>query len=121
MPYSTSFDDDAKFVSIVFSGQITLRELKAGRSEAQSCLAENKCHRLLVDAKDYRLTHSLGEAYEFTTEHPLFLRSPTRIAVVTYPDSAELFGFVEDVAQNRGTDLKTFEGRRAALDWLLED
>lgn len=121
MPYTVEYLEDKEVILAVFSGDITLELLTAGRQEVLRTMEEFDCDRLLVDAQDFRLMHSVADEYQFTSEHHLVYGPNTRIAVVAYAEAGQHFEFIENVAQNRGTNLVAFPSRSEALKWLLDD
>ena len=120
MTFDVAFVGDAGYVYLTLSGAITDTELKAARGEANAELDAHGCRRLLVDATAITRMQPIVDDFEFTTEHNKTLPPGTRHAVVIRSEHREHMQFVEDVAQNRGIDLRLFMDRSRAIDWLVE-
>ena len=67
MVYTIEFVKDPGYVSVVFSGDVTIDALKEGRDETNRALASNNCTRVLIEGPQAILKQSLAEEYEFTS------------------------------------------------------
>ena len=118
MAYSVKWGHEAEYVLLEYKDRVTKAEQEAGRADAVRMLADKGLKKLFVDAKGIQPIKSLTDDFEFTedhrTSHPPFIR----IAVVHHEDQSERFRFIENVAVNRGMDLKVFTDSVKALNWL---
>ena len=121
MPYTIEKLSDLECVSVVYSGRVTQKQHYESRDETNTILSETGWKKLMVDAANINAEMSLADDYQFTKEHPFALPIAIRMAILHHPDESERFGFIEDVARNRGANLKTFTDRAEALDWLMQD
>ena len=120
MPYDVKFVEDGNYVSGTMTGDITETDLKSIRSEMNDLLNAHSCVRLLVDASGGTNKQSFMTDFEFTAQHRTELPPGTSHAVVIRSDQKEHMQFVENVAQNRGVNLRLFLDRNEAISWLKE-
>lgn len=120
MEHTIEFEKDAKYVSVVLTGEVTKNELEAARNEANLVLTANGCDRLLVDTTRSKPSLSIVERFEFASEHPSSFPPNIRIALFGRPDELMNHQFTENVARNRGVDMNVFLDGDRALNWLLE-
>ena len=120
MPYVAEQIENAGYVSVTLTGDVTMAELIAAREEAASLLAENDCTRLLVDGTKIAQMQSIFDDFAFTAQHRSYLPPPIRTAIVIGQAHLDHMKFVENVAQNRGVNLTLFLEREEALRWLFE-
>ena len=111
---------DAKYVRVVLTGEVTRNDLENARDKANRALTACGWNRLLVDVTQGNRKLSVAEDFEFTTEHQSSFPMGIRMALVVRPDELGYFRFTENVAQNRGVNMKLFLDKIQALNWLLE-
>ena len=115
------YDADLDFVTITLSGEVSTDDLVACRSEAITLLLANECTRLLVDATTEAPRRDILDDYQFTSEHASQFPRGTRHAVLVQAGERDYMEFVENVARNRGVEMRLFIDRDQALEWLLGD
>ena len=120
MAYAVELVKDAKYVSVVLTGEVTRNDVENARDEANLTLTANGWNRLLVDVTRGNRKLSVAEDFEFTSEHQSSFPAGVRMALVVRPDELEYFRFIENVAQNRGVNMKLFLDKIQALNWLLD-
>lgn len=99
---------------------MTREEHEKGRDEAIRALAEKGWKRLLVDARLIHAKMSVLDDFEFTQEHQSTLLKSIRIAVIHRKDESDRFMFIENVAVNRGAQMKVFTDPEEAIHWLIQ-
>lgn len=109
-----------KYLLLTMTGDANLEQLIQAQSEIESTLADLGWNRLLVDISQMTSKLSITQDYEFTKSFAPTIPGKRKTATITSPDMVEDFHFHENVAQNRGINLKVFADRQQALDWLLE-
>ncbi len=102
----------------MFAGEMTKEEHQSGRDEAIRVLTDDGLGRLLVDARTIDARMSAVDDFKFTQEHESSGLLSVRIAVIHRADESERFRFIENVAVNRGVDMKVFTDPDQALGWL---
>jgi len=119
LPYVVEVMEEAGYVTVVLSGDVSRDEHESSTQEASQALTATNCKRLLVDATEANHRMSVGENYDFAsalrTRHPLGIH----IAVLVLKQDFDYLKFVENVARNRGVDLVVFTEQDQALEWLL--
>ena len=120
MAYGVELVKDAKYVRVALTGELTRNDLENAREETIRALTANGWNRLLVDVTRGNRKLSVAEDFEFTSEHQSSFPAGVRTALVIRPDELEYFRFTENVAQNRGVNMKLFLDKIQALNWLLD-
>ena len=118
MPHSVEVIEDAEYVKVVFSGEMSKQDHETGRDDAVRALKESGFTRLLVDARPIDAKMSALDDYEFTREHQSTPIGLVRIAVVYRDEESERFKFIENVSVNRGGNMRIFTNPDEAVDWL---
>ena len=121
MAHSIERVKDGSYVRLSLFDELSLTDHEIARAEAGLVLTENGWNKLLIDAVDAKPKMSVFENYDFTADHQLHFPVSLKTAIIHHPDAAEYFKFIEDVAQNRGMELKLFTDETQALRWLLDD
>ena len=123
MPSSVRIGDKERWVEVVHHGLVTIEELKDVRRTAAEMMVKANLSRVLVDGRDADIAAlATMDTYEFNASHASTLpfAGRLRIAVVVAPGHREKSGFGEDVARNRGVNLRTFLDADNARRWLAE-
>lgn len=120
MAYAVELVKDAKYVSLLLTGEVTRNDLENSRDQANLALTANGWNRLYVDVTRGNPRLSIAEDFAFTSEHLSRFSLGVRIALVPRPDKLGYFRFIENVAQNRGVNMKLFQDKIQALNWLLD-
>ncbi len=118
MGHGIKYERDGSYIHLCYSGRVTLEELYASRENAIQMLADFSCRRLLVDVVDMSNNLDTLQHFEFTSSHRRILPAGVRVAVMVRDDVKDDGSFVEDIAVNRGIDLRVFYRAPEALDWL---
>ena len=114
-------DKKAEYVSLTFTGKVTRAEQEKGRAAAVRVLSAKGLGKLVVDATRIESEVSIADEFEFTSEHKSSHGASVRIAVLYHRDEYERFHFIENVARNRGVNLKTFTDPNQANIWLIKE
>ena len=118
MSYKVELDKAAEYVEIVFAGEVTREDHESARAEAIDALKAGGYKRLLVDARRIDAKMSLIDDFEFTQEHQATPIRAMPTAIIHRPDESERFKFIENVASNRGAQIKVFTDPEQAIGWL---
>ena len=120
MAHSIERVKDANYVRLSLFDELSLTDHEIARTEAALALTENGWNKLLIDAVHAKPKMSAFDNYDFTKEHQLHFPVSLQTAIIHHPDATEYFKFIEDLAVNRGMELKLFTDEIQAIDWLLE-
>ena len=96
-----------------------MAEHEEARTKALDSLSSEGWTRLLVNACAVEPL-SVREDFEFTSDHAMQFDPRIRTAIIHSADEAERFRFIENVATNRGVQMRAFLEESEALDWLLD-
>ncbi len=119
MAYTVAANAQGEYVHVVHSGASDPAEIVAARMEAIELLTARRLRRFLIDLRQVRNAFTTMDHYNLITSalaHSEIIGTP--IAVVVDVGDLGDFRFVEDLAINRGLDLKIFTDADAATAWL---
>jgi hypothetical protein len=119
MPYAIELVKDAKYSSVVLTGEVTRNDFENARDEANLMLKTNGWNSLLVDGTRGNPRVSVAEDFKFTSELQTRFPEGIRITLVLRPDQLESSRFIENIAQNRRVNQKLFGDKIQALHWML--
>jgi hypothetical protein len=106
------------YLLVVVNGEWTTENIKQKLDEVKCEADDRKTHRLFLDLRLLKMP-----VYEFTRfQSAEYLARvfipPFKIASLMLPENITLFA--ENVAVNRGANLKVFSDERQAIGWLIE-
>jgi len=119
MSYTVRQFDEGKYIELFYYGEFTISELGNSRIDAKEILARNGWHRVLVDATTAHAYPATVDYFDFasglTEDAPVNIR----LALVVKEERKEIGRFFENVAVNRGLDVRCFTSREDGIKWLL--
>ena len=110
--------EDAEYLKVTFTGEMSKEDHEAGRDAAVRMLTETGFNRILVDARTINARMSVLDDFEFTQDHQSSPIGLARIAVIYREEESERFNFIENVSVNRGGKMKVFTDLVEAVRWL---
>jgi hypothetical protein len=117
MSLSVSFENHSDYFSVRLSGSIDPNEVTRVLDEVKNEADRNGQRRVFVDMRGVALP--TGDMFRYIAgEHIAKVMSPP-YKLVLLGDTRTINRFAENVAVNRGADLKVFDDDKAALQWLL--
>ena len=123
MPWYVNLHTDAPLIETTYAGHLTLAAWQGAWQETLR-LAE-RCHynRLLRDYTALEGQLSLGDLYFFIDTFVSHRRHHALKEAVLLREQLylNLAGFWETTASNRGLQVRCFDHRQPAIDWLLQD
>lgn len=123
MPWSVQVEPDREVVTVTFAGRLSPDALGAAfQSVLESC-AELDSYRVLADCAAMEGGHSVLELYGMV-ERLSELHLPRFREAVLRPRQSGAEGltqFWEDAGVNRNLQVRLFDDRDAALEWLVAD
>ncbi len=120
MEYTTEYDEISKICTVLVTGThkrpedaITLQQF------ARSFGEEHGCKRFLFDMRKAEIIGGTGEAFETGTvpDDKNYKQIEQKISLV-YSENLADHKFMENVAVNRGYQLRVFEQIGKAIEWL---
>ena len=122
MPWTYKHNPTLQIVEVVYSGEITARDLRESSSAFIALEKEKGINWFLVDATKMKLAASLLDVYDLPTKQYLEEEADRlgRVAVIlpSCSKAKEAVQFYETVCRNRGWMVQTFSRRQEAVDWL---
>ena len=123
MPWRVEFVPEKGIVAVIASGEIRNEDAEAQVEEIIPLLKQHETGGVLVDYSDALSELSLPGLYGLP-DYYTKLGAPwhTRFAVVLPRNGyrIESYQFFELVSKNAGYNVRLFDGRRAAEEWLAE-
>jgi hypothetical protein len=123
MPWTNLVHPEYPIIEICCTGLITPNELAEGFREAFELARQHSRTRMLTDCTSLAGGHSITDLYFLADALTGLGALPVyreAVLVPTLPQSAESVQFWETACANRGLDVRLFDNRKHALDWLLK-
>lgn len=120
MPWSAEYSPDDLIV-ITHSGIMTRQDYRTEATEVLQLARDRDIRRFLVDNTTLEPTLGAADIYDFPRIYDeLAADRAARIAVISSPQDAvrRNLQFYETVCVNRGYNVRLFDTREQALDWL---
>ncbi len=121
MSWTIEYLAEKEMVLLVLTGDIVDEDCGPQVADGVRLLYQHECTRVLVDCSEAVPRTSLPNLYrlpDYATE----LKAPwnVRVAIVLprAPFQTEKFEFLALVSRNAGYDVRLFDGRQSAEDWL---
>ena len=106
------------YLHITAKGLWTTEEAIHTLEEAKSEAETRDIYRLLVDLRSLKMPESDFTRYETGDYLSQILRPPYKVAALA--NFEDITRFTEDVAVNRGANVKVFSKETDAREWLLK-
>jgi hypothetical protein len=120
LAYEVELIEYGNFVRLTLWGVLTRTDHEEFRAKARSALAETGWAKVLIDTTGADPEMSLTDDFKFTSGHQSQLPPNLRTAIVHRADETARYRFIENVAINRGVNIRTFTDKTEALAWLLD-
>ena len=122
MPHTLREDAGLGIVEVIFTGTITAQDMRASTAEAIALQKRTGAVNFLLNADGWDLKASLVDIYDLPTKTywQEDLDRRTRIAVMLPHAASAKQGalFYSDASRNRGWNVRVFDDRAAAVEWL---
>jgi DNA-binding NarL/FixJ family response regulator len=122
--WSTEYLSEKKLVVASLTGTVTNADAKSQSEQAMRLLMDHEASLVLVDCREAVSEISYAVLYWLPRFYAQFgVPRSTRIAVVlpAVPYRVESFQFYALACTNAGYDVRLFESRQAAEEWLLQE
>ncbi|HVK98349.1 MAG TPA: STAS/SEC14 domain-containing protein [Dongiaceae bacterium] len=120
MTFTVTVDEERKLVRIRHEGEMSVAEMFEGRRTVGQLLQKHGFHRMLVDTRAVNEMPDTMGAFEISSSHHQDLSLQVRLAILSQPESLPDLDFVENVAINRGFQVRGFCDEAEAIAWLME-
>jgi hypothetical protein len=124
MTWRIEFDEKLGVIHCVYAGTVTVEDYKKGALETIALAKKHNIHRILIDDSELKSTVSTMEIYDMPNLYETAdANRRSKWALILPPEGPirDDVNFYVTMCLNRGWFVKTFEDRRAAIDWLLSD
>ena len=125
MAWRIEFEENRSVICLTFAGRVSDKDMRDASIAAISMIEERSTRNIMSDFTDVaQLDMSVVDVFEFPKSYKaLGLSGTFREAIVSPKQSPvrERVDFYETVCVNRGYDVRTFELRAPALDWLASN
>ena len=118
LAYKIELMEDGNYVRLTLGSVLTKKDHEEFRAKALAALADTGWSKVLIDTRQADPEMSIFDDYKFTSDHQSHLPPELRTAIVYHVDEAKRYQFIEDVALNRGVNIRTFTDETQALTWL---
>src|SRR5829696_5884673 len=124
MPMTVKIAVRGNVLNVFVSGDFVLEEAKHTFLEVAEAVAENKSEKVLFDGRSIRGNPSVIERFyygEFTADSlrgSQAIASLPRFAYILHEPVLDPLRLGETVATNRGMNVRAFDNREEAIQWL---
>ncbi len=118
MTFTVKPGSDGAYIQVTHAGDMDLAEMEAGRASVAEMMKTYPCKRLFIDLVDAVPKASMTELFHFASSLSLHFPDNVKVSVVE-PVPQEESRFIENVAVNRGVNVRHFCSRADAFAWLL--
>lgn len=123
LPWHTAYNESLHFIELTYTGTVSKDELIASAAACAALINQHQNSRVLGDCSALQGGHSLADLY-YLSEWVAGLRLPRfREAMILQSEvlSSESVQFWQTTCTNRGLNVRAFEDRETALQWLLRE
>lgn len=120
MNFTISVDTSRGIVRITHKDEMSLEDMLEGRRQVGLKMQETGYSKMLVDVRDVVPERNTMDTFEISSTHDRDLPNDFKLAIL---DSASAFKnakFSENVAINRGFNIRAFQDEAEAIAWLTE-
>lgn len=124
MPYDLCYDFDNQIIRAKISGEVTFGLLREYTIESEKLSKEYNCYHIFADFREAISTFSVIDFYDLPKRHEALLASMDESIIkfkraLMFPkEMVQDERFFENVAVNRGQNVKLFADESAAFAWL---
>lgn len=122
MPWTVRIDADRSIVETTYAGFLDEADIHAAATATLRTATAEGITRLLADCTTLEGGHSVFDLYElartFAADESM-RKMREAVLLPATPELREQVGFWESAGRNRGLNVRIFDDRRSATDWLL--
>jgi len=123
MPWQVERNPELGFIDVVYSGVVTNKDAQDTTAKALCLATGDGPHLFLSDLTDARSELSVSDIFELPKLWSAAGASRRNRLAVVVPEGAarpEDSRLYENVANNRGWNVRVFGTRQAAIEWFAE-
>jgi hypothetical protein len=123
MPWKTRYLPDEKIVEMTFEGNISMASMAEVLENVLGLLEKEHTFLVLGDCLKIQHNNSAFNIYDLPKSYEtrqVDHRVKEAMILPTDSEARKNVEFYETVCRNRGYNVRVFETREAALDWLLK-
>jgi hypothetical protein len=120
MSYNVKITDQGEYLLVEYSGDFSVGAGKQSIDAMVDAAREKDRSKVLFDCREIRGSLPIIDRFEVAAYAAKTRKVIARLAMLTRPDVVLPDNFVENVAVNRGANVKVFTDSESALRWLLE-
>ena len=116
MPENLTVNKELGIIEILSYGKVSLEDSLSSLDTLHTLMGESGIRKVLSDTRKQNFQPSMMNIYEFGTKLP----HKVQIAVIVSQDqpTTDAISFLDNVAFNRGVNIRLFGSRSDALEWL---
>jgi hypothetical protein len=122
MPWSVMYNPELHIIEIVYTGIITLDDIKEEIDASMALGKKEDTNKFLTDARDIDLKASVFDMHSiprlFAAKNAERLGKEA-VLLPESPEAQDAIYFYETVCKNAGWRIKVFSEREEAIDWLI--
>jgi hypothetical protein len=116
LPEKVTVDKNLNIIIVRSFGSVAFEHMAESIRSVQRIYRETGINKMLVDAGDLSAMPSTSEMFELAKEFPRTIKIAVLISRVETVH--EVMHFSETAAKNRGADIRLFESKPDAIEWL---
>jgi hypothetical protein len=118
MTHNVTINRQGDHLHIIFSGSFSLAASKASVDAMVKACAEGRCSKVLFDCRPMTGEMSIMDRFDTGQYGAQTITHGIKIAMLAREDQISPNNFFENVAVNRGVNLKVFTDENGAIEWL---
>lgn len=120
MAYELQIKVEDRIMNVHVRGERDYETIKKVTSEILMKCKENKCFRVLIDVRDFKNRIDTMEIFFLASADlpEIIKRKLEKVAIIDLKGFEEKIKFFEDVARNRGHNVRIFTEYDEAINWL---
>ncbi|RKY82085.1 hypothetical protein DRQ07_02315 [candidate division KSB1 bacterium] len=117
MPEKITFNEKLGIIEILSFGDVTREDSLLSLKKINELMEQTGCRKLLSDTRKQESTPDAADIYNFGKNLPHSIK----LAVIVSENQPTLDDvvFVDNVAYNRGINVKMFHSKDTAVKWLI--
>lgn len=124
MAWSSAFNSQSKHIELTISGEVSHGDLIAACDSAFKLALEHGTQHVLADCRLMKGGHSVPDLYflakKLAGNAELMPEFREAVVLAVDPGARAMVHFWETTCLNRGLNVRVFEDRQYALQWLHE-
>jgi hypothetical protein len=118
LPEEITLNKELGIIEVLSHGKVTGKDCSRSLALLKELIRTSGVHKVLSDTRKQKSTPSTMDIFNFGVSLPTSIK----LAVIVSESQPTLndVAFVDNVAHNRGVNIKKFTSRSEALEWLQD-